>query len=553
MKKQINTLISILFISVLSSNVFADTITEPIRTFSGHTSNVYSVAITHDSRYALSGSGDGTLKLWDVNSGAEIRTFSGHLSDVFSVAFSPNGRYALSGSWDKTLKLWEVNSGAEIRTFAGHKWGISSVAFSPNDGRYALSGSGDGMLKLWNVNSGAEIRTFVGHTSVVYSVAFSHDGHYALSGSRDGTLKLWDVNSGGNIRTFSGHTDFIFSVAFSPDSRYALSGSGDRTLKLWDMNSGENIRTFAGHTSSVFSVAFSPDGRYALSGSLDETFKLWDVNTGGEIRTFAGHSTNSVSSVVFSPDGLYALSGNGDKTLKLWDTSIVVHPTAVFSVSPTEGDASTVTLDASSSTDSGGTIVDYAWTASNGQQAVGKNSQMTFDDAGTYNITLTVTDNDGLTDTAQDDVIVSEPIVTPPPTTEEPDTESEVAYLEFIGLKDFYQVGETVVMELVETANRDKYTRVDLWMAVQLPSEAFLFRTDQPMNPWSLQQQAYKTSIENTESSHHIFDFELPEGMGGDYTFYAVYVKEGENPVTNGFAIRSNLVMRQVFFADRKD
>jgi WD40 repeat protein len=96
MKKQINTLISLFFISVLFSNVFADTIREPIRTFYVHTSSAYSVAFSPDGRYALSGSHDGTLKLWDVNSGAEIRTFAMHTDSVVSVAFFPDGRYCLA-------------------------------------------------------------------------------------------------------------------------------------------------------------------------------------------------------------------------------------------------------------------------------------------------------------------------------------------------------------------------------------------------------------------------------------------------------------------------
>ncbi len=56
----------------------------------------------------MSGSGDKTLKLWDVATGKEIRTFVGHTSTVDSVAFSPDGRTALSGSGDRTLKLWDV-------------------------------------------------------------------------------------------------------------------------------------------------------------------------------------------------------------------------------------------------------------------------------------------------------------------------------------------------------------------------------------------------------------------------------------------------------------
>ena len=290
-----------------------------IRTFTGHSDLVRSVAFSPDGRYALSGSNDKTLKLWDVNTGSAIRTFTGHSNQVRSVAFSPDGRYALSGSNDNTLKLWDVNTGSAIRTFTGHSDYVLSVAFSP-DGRYALSGSSDNTLKLWDVNTGRAIRTFTGHSNYVFSVAFSPDGRYALSGSLDNTLNLWDVHTGSAIRTFTGHSNLVLSVAFSPDGRYALSGSEDNTLKLWDVNTGRAIRTFTGHSHRVRSVAFSPDGRYALSGSGDNTLKLWDVNTGSAIRTFTGHS-DYVLSVAFSPDGRYALSGSNDKTLKLWDLS----------------------------------------------------------------------------------------------------------------------------------------------------------------------------------------------------------------------------------------
>jgi len=405
---KINTLISILFISFLFSNVFADTITEPIRIFSGHISGVNSVAFSPNGQYALSGSYDETLKLWDVHSGTEIRSFRGHTSEVLSVAFSPDGRYALSGSMDSTLKLWDVNGGTEIRTFTGHTSIVWSVAFSPN-AQYALSGSHDKTLKLWDVNSGAEIRSFSGHTSDVLSVAFSPDGRYVLSGSKDATLRLWDVDSGAEIRTFTGHIAVVWSVDFSSDGRYVLSGSRDATLKLWDVNSGAEIRSFHGHTAGVTSVAFSPNARYVLSGDFDSTIKLWDVNSGAEIHSFRGH-TDGVISVAFSPEARYALSGSRDKTLKLWDTGLVSPPTAAFSISTTHGEAPlTVTLDASSSYDSDGTIVSYTWTA-NGQHFASNHSVVsnTFG-PGEYTIILTITDNQGLTATAQQHLSVTTP------------------------------------------------------------------------------------------------------------------------------------------------
>ncbi|MCP3895648.1 MAG: PKD domain-containing protein, partial [Bacteroides sp.] len=270
--------------------------------------------------------------------------------------------------------------------------------------------------------------------------------------------------------------------------------------------------------------------------------------------TFSNVGTYTISLIVKDDKG--AESTAVQKTVTVTSPPLPnVPPTAAFSINPTEGEAPlTVTLDASSSTDSDGTIAEYNWMTTDGQEHNTKKKlvNMTFSNVGTYTISLIVKDDDGAESVAVQQTVT----VTDNVTVEKPDTgndDDDKAHLEFIGLEDFYRVGETVVMELVETANMDEYTRVDLWVAIQLPSEEFLFRTDIPMSPWSPQQQAHKTSIENTETSHHIFDFEVPEGLGGDYTLYAVYVKEGENPVTNGFAIRSNLVMQKIVLANRKE
>src|SRR5436305_8780205 len=93
------------------------------------------------------------MRLWDVETGAELRRFEGHTAKVWCVALSPNGRLALSGSYDTTMRLWDMETGKELRRFEGHNSHVNSVAFAP-DGRHALSGGEDRTAFLWDLETG---------------------------------------------------------------------------------------------------------------------------------------------------------------------------------------------------------------------------------------------------------------------------------------------------------------------------------------------------------------------------------------------------------------
>jgi WD40 repeat protein len=255
------------------------------------------------------------MKLWDVSTGACLRTFEGHTGDVWYVCFSPDGRQALSGNGDKIMRLWrcpEAPPAAEMllsRIHSADETAKRTALF------HSLAGDMDTLLANKDI-AGA----FTVWEAFCKERLFGDSLTYYGLQKKLAKYGVWGNNFINQTTEIINPKGFVRSVCFSPDGRQALSGNWGKTLKLWDIGTGDCLRTFEGHTNDVRSVCFSPDGRQALSGSEDNTLKLWDIGTGDCLRTFEGH-THYVWSVCFRPDGRQALSGSGDNTLKLWDLS----------------------------------------------------------------------------------------------------------------------------------------------------------------------------------------------------------------------------------------
>jgi WD40 repeat protein len=277
-----------------------------IITLKGHNSLVSSVTFSPDGKFLASGSGDKTVKVWEVERWQEIATLWKHEKTVWSVTFSPDRKFLASGSWDTTVKVWEVRDWQEVAILTGHKDWVFSVAFSP-DGKFLASGSGDKMIKIWDIERWREVATLKGHKDWVFSIAFSPDGKFLASGSKDKTIKIWEVGSWRGVVTLKGHEMWVRSVTFSPDGKFLVSGSWDKTVKVWKVGGWNEFVTLWGHEGEVSSVTFSPDGKFLASGSGDKTVRVWEVSSWREVITLKGHR-GWVNSVAFSPNGKLLVS-----------------------------------------------------------------------------------------------------------------------------------------------------------------------------------------------------------------------------------------------------
>jgi len=109
--------------------------------------------------------------------------------------------------------------------------------------------------------------------------------------------------------------------------------------------------------------------------------------------------------------------------------------------------------------------------------------------------------------------------------------------LKFIRLKELYQIGEIVEVKIeVHFTAKNPADRVDLWIAVQLPSKEFLYMTPLPSaDLFSTTSQFFKSNLGTTEDTFSVIsDFKVEPGLGGNYTFYAALIETGKNPLNDG-------------------
>jgi WD40 repeat protein len=298
---------------------------ECLKVLEGHTDCVDSVVLSADGRRAISGSMDTTLRVWDVESGKCLKVLEGHTSKVSSVVLSADGRRAISGSYDTTLRVWDVERGVCLKVLEGHTGGVVLSA----DGRRAISGGNEGRvdlslkslvvpLRVWDVESGECVKVLERHNSGIGAVVMSADGCRVISGSEDGMLLVWNVDSGECLKVFQAYPSAVRLLALNADGRRVISGNENGALLVWDVESGRCLNFLDGHTQNVVSVVLSADGRRVISGSMDSTLRVWDVESGECLKVLEGH-TESARSVVLSADGRLVISGSYDNTLRVWD------------------------------------------------------------------------------------------------------------------------------------------------------------------------------------------------------------------------------------------
>eukprot|EP00887_Chlorella_sp_A99_P001715 scaffold8.g1715.t1 len=350
-------------------------------TIPGHTEAILSVNFSPDGKRLCSGSGDATVRFWDLNTQLPAHTCKGHGAWVLAVAWSPDAALVASGDHAGAVWLWDPKTGARLGAgldsspdwsrsgftgkpagqCRGHRKFVTSLAWEPAHVelpvRRFCSGSKDATIRVWEASTRRCLFTMSNHTA---AVKWGGDG-LIYSAARDCSINVWDASDGKLVRSLRGHGHWVNTMSLSTD--YALrtgafdhtgaapadpaeakakalqryeaarggrperlaTGSDDFTLFLWEPSASKQpLARMTGHMQLINQarardrVTFSPDGRWIASASFDKSVKLWDGVKGAFVATLRGH-VGPVYQVAWSADSRLFVSGSKDSTLKIWE------------------------------------------------------------------------------------------------------------------------------------------------------------------------------------------------------------------------------------------
>ncbi|EPT00546.1 hypothetical protein FOMPIDRAFT_80560, partial [Fomitopsis schrenkii] len=288
----------------------------------GHTRTITFIAFSPDGERIATASADHTVRLWDTEHGSIIGSpMIGHSGVVWTLAFSPDGNTLASGSEDTTVILWDVRTGAmKGKPLQGHRWWVRSVTFT-NDGRFLLSGSGDTNVRMWDARTGESFGAPLKERILGFAPSFvlSPDGTRGIIASGAHDVTVWDIPAAVNKALPPGHSHHVFSVTFSPDDSLIASGGWDNCVFLWSRNGKCLNASPMRHPSIIFFVRFSPDGTLLASGDQDGLTRIWDVRDGTSVCEFKSHAW--VNTAAWSPDGKKLAVGveRDPPSLRFWD------------------------------------------------------------------------------------------------------------------------------------------------------------------------------------------------------------------------------------------
>jgi len=293
-----------------------------MRVISGHGGWVRSVTVEPGNEWFATGSGDRTIKIWDLASGTLKLSLTGHVSTVRGLAVSPRHPYLFSAGEDKLVKCWDLEQNKVIRHYHGHLSAVYSLALHPTIDLLVTAGR-DSAARVWDMRSKAQIHALGGHTNTIASVLCQASEPQVLTGSHDTTIRLWDIVAGKTRSTLTNHKKSVRSMVVHPSLNMFASASADN-MKQWKFPDGNFIQNLTGHNAIINTIAMNGDG-VLVSGGDNGSLNFWDWRTGYNFQRYQTivqpgsiDSEAGIFAMTFDQSGTRLITCEADKTIKVY-------------------------------------------------------------------------------------------------------------------------------------------------------------------------------------------------------------------------------------------
>ena len=265
----------------------------------------------------VTGGVNGNVVVWDVAAERELAVLKGHTDEVESVAFSRDGNFVVSGSEDGSARVWEVEK-ARTYTRLGAK-GDSFGSFSW-DGKLALTRGSDGTLSAWPVTRKAR-PTHV-PAGRVDAWTFSPDGTRVVLGGQNG-IEIWRSSDWKRVRALASESAGAKTASFRSDNRFLVTTDQGQFARVWDVASGEVVRRLTCKGGGVWQASFSHTHKLLAIACLEEVV-VWNAESPAPsdwmpVKRFPG-AQDPFYDVMFSPDSEFIVLLSTNDTARVLRT-----------------------------------------------------------------------------------------------------------------------------------------------------------------------------------------------------------------------------------------
>lgn len=266
----------------------------------------WSCVIDPSSRYVAIATNEKNIAIVDLKTRKTMKRIGDFRSLAVDVAWSPDGKRIASGSNDGSFRVFDFATGAEIWQFQGTGQ-MRSAAWS-RDGKYVASGQ-NGIGYVWDASTGKQV---LDEKLGAYTInsAFSPDSKSVFFAGGHQVLQV-ELSSRKIVKQHTLQVSEASDLAIAPNGKLIVIGSVDGRVECLDIASGKSL-WMNQYDGSQWGVDFSPDGQRVASIGYDFSVHLLDPATGLETFSIRNLPIQGFD-VRFSPDGktLAYMGGEG--------------------------------------------------------------------------------------------------------------------------------------------------------------------------------------------------------------------------------------------------